>query len=640
MNVLLNTSHSFSIRTRILSGLIATLVVVTLGLAATNWVLSRQYIEQSVARDLPIELAQIKGNIEQQITSLQNVARQLATSAMAHQMLMDGKDPVAESRLVKELESIRQAHQLQAASFCDRSTGDYWNERGFLRRLTPEQDAWFFAFKESGQESQVSVYNSEEVGYQIFVNYQQSDGKGLSGVAKSLKDMVAMISDFRIQESGFVFMVGPDGKVVIHPEQQIGTAVQDFLPVEIAKNISSLKDGDVYRQSFNNKDYLWVSVQMPSTGWQLIGQVPAEEYYASLYHVQSRMLMMAVLIAFLGMIFAIWLSKSITRPINRIADVFSKLSGKDADLSSRIELRYSEELNQLAEGFNQFVHKLSVLITKIRVNAAELTQHAQHLNIQAEQSVRSNSYQYTVGEQVQGSMDQMHQTVQEIAKNAARTASTTQDTNHSTQNALLKVQTSQTALTQLAADMEVVGGTVGVLSAKTNDITLILDVIYNVSEQTNLLALNAAIEAARAGEQGRGFAVVADEVRSLASRTKNSANEIHQLIKNLVEQTEVAVINVGNAVQKAEVSVQGTEATFSELASIGSQINSLQQMNEQVAAATEEQSLVSQDISKQVRQMSNGFRDSVEEANVVKKSADELTRLATELSALTTQFML
>jgi methyl-accepting chemotaxis protein len=640
MNISSNPAHKFSIRARILSGLIATLVVVTAGLAATNWVLSSQYIEQRVARDLPIELAQIKDNIEQQITSLQNVARQLASSAMAQQMLNDGKDPETEIRLVKELESIRQAHQLQAASFCDRTTGDYWNERGFLRRLTPEQDAWFFAFKESGQETQVSVYNSEEVGYQIFVNYQQPNGKGLSGVAKSLDDMVAMIGDFRIQETGFVFLVGPDGKVVIHPEQKIGTALQGFLPPNIAENLTTLKDGEVYRQSINNKDYLWVSVQMPSTGWKLIGQIPAEEFYVSLYHVQSRMLMMAVLIAVMGLLFAIWLSKSITRPINRIADVFSQLSGKEADLSSRIELRYSEELNQLAEGFNQFVHKLAALITKIRANAAELTLHAQHLNKQAEQSVRSNSFQYTVGEQVQDSMEQMHQTVQEIAKNAARTASTTQETNHSTKTALSKVQTSQDALTQLASDMDVVGGTVGVLSTKTSDITLILDVIYNVSEQTNLLALNAAIEAARAGEQGRGFAVVADEVRSLASRTKNSANEIHQLIKSLVEQTEVAVTAVGKAVEKADVSVQGTEATFGELASIGLQINSLQQMNEQVAAATEEQSLVSQDISKQVRQMSEGFRDSVDEANLVKNSAEELSRLASELSALTTQFRL
>lgn len=113
------------------------------------------------------------------------------------------------------------------------------------------------------------------------------------------------------------------------------------------------------------------------------------------------------------------------------------------------------------------------------------------------------------------------------------------------------------------------------ISVKTSDITLLLDVIYNVSEQTNLLAFNAAIKAEREGEQCRGFAVVADEVRSLARRTKNSANEIHQLIKSLVEQTELAVINVGKALEKADVSVQGNEETFGELASIVIQINSL-----------------------------------------------------------------
>ena len=639
----MNTSTStkkVSIRARILTGLIATLVIVTAGLTLTNWFLSSQYIEQRVAKDLPIELAQIKDNIEQRISGLQNIAKQLASSAMAQQMLVDGKTPETEQRLVQELASIRHAHQLQAASFCDRDTGDYWNERGFLRRLTPEQDGWFFAFKESRQQTQVSVYNSAEVGYQIFVNYQQPDGRGLSGVARSLDDMVEMIKGFRIQETGFVFLLGPDGKVVIHPEEKIGTALVDFLPTEVAQNLNKLQNGAVYRQSMQDKDYLWVSVQMPSTGWQLIGQVPADEFYSSLYHVQSRMLMMALVIGILGFLFAFWLSKSITRPIDHIANVFSQLSGKEADLTTRIDLQYGRELDQLAGGFNQFVVQLASLVTRIRANAAHLSEYAQGLNQQADQSVQSNSYQFNVGEQVQNSMEQMHLTVQEIARNAARTASTTQETNHSTQNALTKVQTSQQALNQLADDMDLVGGTVSDLSAKTQDITQILDVIYNVSEQTNLLALNAAIEAARAGEQGRGFAVVADEVRSLASRTKHSANEIQLLIKSLVEQTEVAVSTVKQAVSKADVSVQGTEAAFTDLAAIGSQVNSLQQMNEQVAAATEEQSLVSQDISKQVRQMSEGFRDSVDDANQVKRSADELLRLASELTALTTQFKL
>jgi methyl-accepting chemotaxis protein len=634
------TRKNASIRSRILSALIVTLVLVTAGLTLTNWMLSRQSIQQQVEKDLPIELVQIKDNIELQIHSLQSVATQLASSAMAQAMLRDGKTPEAEQRLVQELEAVRQAHQLQAASFCDRETGDYWNERGFLRRLTPAQDGWFFAFKASGQATQVSVYNSSEVGYQIFVNYQQPDGKGLSGVAKSLDDMVAMIKEFRLQQTGFVYLLGPDQKVVIHPEQPIGAALGDFLPADVARNVANLQDGEVLQQSLEGEDYLWVSVQMPATGWQLIGQVPAKEYYASLYHVQSSMLTTAFLIGLFGLAFAVWLSKTITQPIEHISNVFAQLSGKEADLTTRIGLQYGKELDQLAEGFNQFVSQLANLIRQIRTSAVDLSEYAQVLNAQSERAVTSNTYQYSVGENVQHSMAQMHDTVQEIASNAARTATTTQDTNQSTQNALTRVQTSQTSVSQLAHDINLVGSTVSDLSTKTKDITQILDVIYNVSEQTNLLALNAAIEAARAGEQGRGFAVVADEVRSLASRTKYSANEIQQLINSLVKQTEVAVTTVQQAVTKADISVQGTAAAFGDLASIGQQVNSLQQMNEQVAAATEEQSLVSQDISTQVKQMSEGFRQSVADAKQLKQHADDISQLALQFTLLAKQFRL
>lgn len=631
-----------SIKAKLIAGVSAAFILTTLCFTTVSWYVSKTGIQQQVkTQQLPSQLEQIVSNIELQISSLQKVAEQIASSPQAQRMVAEGKTAAGQQQVVDELKQLKAVHGLQQTSYCDRNSGDYWNDRGFLRTLNPSQDGWFFKFRDSGKTSQVAVYKSDVVGYQIFVNYQQADGKGLAGVAKSLNDMVEMIKNYRIEQTGRVYLVDQQGAIVIHPTLNIGTALDSVLPADIAKQLLAATDTPVVLQTdLAGTDTLLASRRLPSAGWTLVAEVPADEFYSLLYQTQTTLLVVAGLLVLAGAMMAFWFSHRLTQPISQLASLFQQLAGRDADLTARVDLRFDTELNNLADGFNQFVARLHQVVSDVRQRSETLAVQSKRLAEQAaDAQAQSHSHQQVTGA-VLDALQQMQTTVQEIAGHAALTAQTTQQSRASTQHALDDVATARDLTNAVSTEITVVGDRVQYLANQTDSINAILDVIHTVAEQTNLLALNAAIEAARAGEHGRGFAVVADEVRNLASRTSRSAGEIQKLISELLRQTSDAVSAVQNAIAQAGNSVSRSEQVQGQLQQMHQQVVQLDQMNIQVAAATEEQSVVAADVSHQLEHLSTSFAQSVQQADQLEHRAAELLTIANELQALANRFKL
>lgn len=631
-----------SIKRKLILGITSAFVLTTLGLTITNGWVSQQEIQRQVQQQLlPQQLDTISANLTLRIESLQRIAEQLASSPQAQRMVAGGKAQNAQHELVDELKQIKDVHGLQQTSYCDRDSGEYWNDRGYLRKLTPEQDGWFFKFRDSGKASQVAVYKSDVAGYQIFVNYQQTDGKGLAGVAKSLNDMVAMIKEYRIEQTGQVYLVDQQGKVVIHPTATIGTELTSLVDKDTAAQLTAATtEPVVVTTRLQGKDWLYASQHLPVAGWTLIAEVPADEFYAVLYHTQLRMLGVAAVLLLVGIVLAIWFSHRITQPIQQLAALFQQLAGRDADLTTRLALNFDQELNELADGFNQFVTQLHQVVGDVSKRSQLLASQAKALAGQAATGLQDSQSHQQVTAKVLDALQQMQATVQEIAGHAALTAQTTQQNRDSTAQALSDVQHARTLTQAVSHEITTVGSQVHQLASQTDAINAILDVIHAVAEQTNLLALNAAIEAARAGEHGRGFAVVADEVRNLASRTGRSAGEIQQLIAGLLQQTHNAVGAVQTAIDQASSSVSRSEQVQSQLAAMNNQVQQLEQMNVQVAAATEEQSVVTADVSMQLQQLSSSFDNSLTQARQLEHSAADLLQIASELQALAGRFKL
>lgn len=595
--------------------------------------------ERMLQEELPTTLKNIGQSIDTEVMALKRISQQLATSSYAHQWLQQGKSKEGELQLVRELELVRQVHGLQAASFCERTTGDYWNEAGFLRRLNPQEDAWFFAFKDSGKAHQVSVYKSDTVGYQIFVNYQQLDGSGLSGVAKSMNDMVKMLSAFKIEQTGFVYLVNKEAKVQIHPTLEANSPLSAILPETVIQELL-LDDQQVHlsRAIIKQQPMIVASLFIESMDWYLIAQVPEAEVFAMTSQIAKSMWLITFCIAVLFLFISFKLSNSITAPINQVASLFKRMGEGEADLSVQLSRGRGQELDELALGFNGFIGKIRQIAEDIQSTSQSLAEQALQLNAAASSSFAVNRQQQATSRDVTEAIHQMEATVAEIASNAANAAHSTSNATASSAQGMRQVQGSMQQMLALAADVKHVEDVTSALAQQTLEIDKILSVIQSVAEQTNLLALNAAIEAARAGEQGRGFAVVADEVRHLAARTQQSTAEINQVIVQLRQQSHIVVAAVNEARQKAEISAQSGEAANNQLQQITQEVGQLEAMNIQIAAATEEQSMVAASLNSQLNEMNARTEANVTSAQALEQSARDLTTLSLQLSEFAKRF--
>ncbi|WP_419571094.1 methyl-accepting chemotaxis protein [Rheinheimera sp.] len=630
---------NWSIRQKLLVSLSGAVLVATLLISLISQVMTERVLtERSLQKDLPASLNQIKHNIEAEIRSLEQIAEQLATSVVLHQLTANGREPAAEAQLVAELEQVRQVHGLQAASFCDRQSADYWNERGFLRRLTPEQDGWFFAFKDSGKARQVSVYNSPEVGYQIFVNFQQTDGRGLSGIAKPLTDMVKMISQYKIEQTGFVFLANQQGQIQLHPTQSIGTELSSQFAAGVAAQL--LKPGQVnlLTTELNGEATVLASTYIEALDWYLIAQVPQQEISAVMQQIKLTSYFTAAVVTALIGFLSLFISQSISAPIRRLGQLFQQLGQGEADLSVRLDQNGGRELQELTQGFNQFVSNINQLVTDIQHSSRELAGESKELNNAAGHSLQHNQQQLDASAKVEAAIGQMAATVAEIAQNASLSADSTSKASQSVVAGQQQVGLSLQGIKQLAGHVETAQQVIRQLADKAGSIGQILDVIQGIAEQTNLLALNAAIEAARAGEHGRGFAVVADEVRQLAARTQGSTKEIQQVITDLLSQTEQAVQATASASQQALDNVSRSDAVETSLQQITSQIQQLEGMSIQIAAATEQQAMVVQDVGQQVQTMHQISESNLQNAGELQQLAARLGDLSSTLTQLTGRF--
>ncbi len=632
--------NQMSIRKKIIVTLTSAVLISALAISWLSVSINKTKLtERMLQEELPTTLKNIGQSIDAEVMALKRISQQLATSSYAHQWLQQGKSKEGEQQLVRELELVRQVHGLQAASFCERTTGDYWNEAGFLRRLNPQEDSWFFAFKDSGKAHQVSVYKSETVGYQIFVNYQELDGVGLSGVAKSMNDMVKMLSAFKIEQTGFVYLVNKDAKVQIHPTVEANSPLTDILPSSVISALmSDDKEVHIARTEIKQQPMIVASLFIESMDWYLIAQVPEAEVFAMTSQIAQMMWVITLAIAILFLFISFKLSNSITAPINQVSSLFKRMGEGNADLSVQLSTGRGQELDELAVGFNGFIAKIRQIAEDIQMTSQSLAEQALQLNSAASTSFAVNRQQQMTSREVTEAIHQMEATVAEIATNAANAAHSTSNATASSAQGMRQVQGSMQQMLALAADVKHVEEVTSALAQQTLEIDKILSVIQSVAEQTNLLALNAAIEAARAGEQGRGFAVVADEVRHLAARTQQSTAEINQVIVQLRQQSHTAVAAVNEARNKAEISAQSGEAANNQLQQITQEVGQLEAMNIQIAAATEEQSMVAASLNAQLNEMNTRTEANVQSAQALEQSARDLTALSLQLSEYAKRF--
>ncbi|MGF6319720.1 methyl-accepting chemotaxis protein [Pseudomonas frederiksbergensis] len=455
--------------------------------------------------------------------------------------------------------------------------------------------------------------------------------------------------------AGEMALIGGNGRIVAYTKDpsKFGEKVSDILDSTQIANMANLKRGEVTytvdKAQGRIELYLPFGIGQTDARWTLMLQLPLNAVMADLQKLQGDldaqrksdtfgMAMVGLLIASIGLL-VIWLvGHGIARPLKQMVAMLDDIAQGEGDLTRRLTSDRADELGSIAKGFNTFLAKLQAMITQVVTSVQSVSDSSEHT---ADIAIRTNigvHKQMAEIDQVATAVHEMTATAQDVARNATQAAQAASHADQAAAQGMQIVRDTSNSIGVLAVEIGKAVGVVQTLAKDSENINAILTAIRGIAEQTNLLALNAAIEAARAGEQGRGFAVVADEVRNLAQKTQKATEEIQTMIQHLQQGTRDVVRVMEDSQNRTDESVQHAAKAAEALETITQAVSVINDMNTQIASAAEEQSAVADDINRNViniGQVANEVAGGADESSAA--SAD-LTKLAEQQRRLINQF--
>lgn len=451
------------------------------------------------------------------------------------------------------------------------------------------------------------------------------------GADVEISDVLNSLKQVQLPAQGELFIANEKGNIFTHPDTKLLNKGVDTLGIQFSAIQKALTSDSEVRIEREGDEYLLFAKKIGNTRLISVAVINNDKLLSPLYSaIAQQSLVILVLVVICVGLFT-WMCSVLFRPLMNVSHALEQIANGSGDLTQRIAVESQDEVGNLAISFNTFVESLQVLIKHVRQQSESLTQQSDSSEKLANTTASELGTQQSEINLVATAVTQMSSATQEIAQHADQTARSAQDSATSTNNGQQLVLDTRASITDLSDKVNEAKLVISELEQHALEITTVLSTIQGIADQTNLLALNAAIEAARAGEHGRGFAVVADEVRVLSQRTHDSTEEIKITIDILQETTKKAVAFTENSADLALNSVEYADKATAALEEISHAVGQISDMSAQIATAAEEQTHVINEITQNVSairdvsdQLADGSEESLEQSKALKQQASGL----------------
>lgn len=508
---------------------------------------------------------------------------------------------------------------------------------GFDPRVRP----WYKGAESSSTATLTEPYIDAATGQTIIsiatASKKAGQSVGVVGGDLSLQTLIDTLSARDFDGMGYAFLVSADGKILVHPDK---TLVMKTLSEAFAQGAPRLSS-DFSEVEVDGKTRIvnFTPVKgLPSVNWYIGLSVDKDKAFSMLSEfrasaVVATLIAVAIIIALLGM-----LIRLLIQPLHVMTRAMEDIADGEGDLTKRLTIQNNDEFGILGTAFNRFVERIHGSIREVSSATGQVNEVALRVVAASNSSMFNSDQQASRTSSVAAAINQLGAAAQEIARNAAQASSQASDARNLAEDGQQVVDRSIAAMNQLSSMLSASSTNIESLNSKTVNIGQILEVITSISQQTNLLALNAAIEAARAGEAGRGFAVVADEVRNLAHRTQESAQQVQTMIEELQVGARESVSNMSDSQRHSQDSVDIANLAGERLNSVTLRIGEIDGMNQSVATATEEQTAVVESINVDITEINTLNQEGVENLQSTLRACSDLEQQAARLKQLVGSF--
>lgn len=645
--------NNMSIRLKIL--LSATLLVLVAVL--TGGIISLQMFKSALTErmekyELLRTVESVRNSLDAAISVPLAQARQHAANTFILDWMAAGEpadDIPAWKNYAIQLKKVTDAASV--AWISEKTLNYYDDELGLSRKIDPKgADGWFKSFLDSGRNSDFNLgIEPGKTNVTLFVNALAKDKNGNRAIASLGFDVTAMadvVRNMQIGKTGKVFVVDESGKIQLHWDTSL-VKVDNKIDMRSLPGMAPIADQLLNRANFNLAHYegpngamVIASSHLPNARWFVVVELAESEVYAAVTRTMAWLLIANAIVILLSIGLVFLMSHSITRPLDKMRNAMLALTSGHGDLTSRLHVDGKDEISQIATAFNTFMEQLHGMFQSVHKQAGHLHEDVEKLNTLTVRMADASHENAHLAESTAATIEQLTVSISHIAANTAEASASTESASRMSLQSTESVQRVSGEIGAVAQAMETLTSEMSLLEDRSRQVGTVAAVIKEIADQTNLLALNAAIEAARAGEQGRGFAVVADEVRKLAERTSQATVEIDQMVTAMRQSSEGAKQKVYATNTSVKTGVGLVDVALKHISQIEMSMNEVKNKTLEIRDAAAEQSVATEEMAKSAEKLSDRAQRGDAEIQHAHHVIKSLEQMSVELNKVVGRFKL